>query len=477
MLNLRRRGRLAVGGALVAGALGLSATAGAQTGPNANHIIYGSGSSTTYAMMMSLDSLFDQSLGCYMTQPTGTNQTLNFSCASNNQGIQVGEGYTENPLNDVAIEMPALGSSAGIQQVEYGGAGTNGTTLKTAVVNYARSSRQFKTTDYPGLNFVAYATDGVSWFSFPSVGGVASASAKVKNLSLTQLIGIWSGTITNWSTVGGAKAPICVYAGQISSGTSSTWASALGFASPTTANAYVDSNPKLVGCHVPKGQTYATSHTLPENVGQQIVKNGDEGDAIYFFSYGKYQVVCGKTPTGACNNNKPKTLPVLGKINGVAPSPTTILCDTVQCTTQFPVVRDLFNAYSNGSFTSKVSAEFGFPAATRATVNYVSEIGFLCKPQTDKAKAPVLDPTSGVSYRTEIVDIIQAQGFIPFPLQTKGEDVNTVDTPAAAILKATSDTVYSVNDPIVGNGTTANEAIQDPNGYCQVWTTDGNGKP
>jgi hypothetical protein len=64
----------------------------------------------------------------------------------------------------VALSEPALGSSAGIAQVEYGGYGNDGnpgiggTADPTAVVGYARSSRQFSpTSDYPGLNFVAYA--------------------------------------------------------------------------------------------------------------------------------------------------------------------------------------------------------------------------------------------------------------------------------------------------------------------------------
>ena len=127
------------------------------------------------------------------------------SCASSNGGNQVGLAYTENPINDVATEEPALGSSAGVQQLEYGGTGSDGATPAnpTAVVNYARSSRANKTSDYPGLNFVAYATDGVSFLTFPEVNGKASPSAKVKNLSITQLSGIFTGKITNWDKVGG----------------------------------------------------------------------------------------------------------------------------------------------------------------------------------------------------------------------------------------------------------------------------------
>jgi hypothetical protein len=85
-------------------AMAISSPAGASTTTAANHVILGSGSSTTYNMMQALDTLFNDSLGCYMTQPSGTTQTLDFSCASVNGGNQVGQGYTENPVNDVAAE-------------------------------------------------------------------------------------------------------------------------------------------------------------------------------------------------------------------------------------------------------------------------------------------------------------------------------------------------------------------------------------
>jgi ABC-type phosphate transport system substrate-binding protein len=485
MQKLMRRGRRVAVGGVLAGALLAAMTiagpAGASTTPAANNIIVGSGSSTSYDMMQGLDTLFNDSLGCYMTQPTGTNQTLNFSCASSNPGQnQVGEGYTENPINDVATEEPALGSSGGIDQIEYSGTGNDGggSAEPTAPVNFARSSRQFKSSDYPGLNFVAYATDGVSWFAFPTVNGVDTPSHGVTSLSTKQLTDIWTGTKTNWDQVGGKAGSICVYTAQLSSGTEATWATALLGSSGTPAelNAYVNSNPSLPGCKTPTGQTYGQSHTIFENEGQDIVENGDEANAIFFFSYGKYQVECKPSPaTGQCANGA-KVTTRLGEINKITPDPTTILCGS-GCTTPFPVTRDLFNVYSNGSFSPAVSAQFGFPVATAATINYVSEIGFLCKGQLDTNGNEVDDPSTSGWYHTEIDNVISAQGFIPFPLQSSGQDINSVDTPATAVLAADGDTTYSPNDPITGSTTAANEAISDPVGYCQVWTTDLNTPP
>ncbi len=484
---MRRRRRIAItgvlSGALVA-AMAFTGTAQAATTTAKNSTIIGSGSNTTYYMMQALDTLFNDALGCYMTQPTGTPQTLNYSCASNAEGNQVGQAFTENPRNDVAFEEPALGSSGGIDQLESTGPGNDGggTAQPTAPVNFARSSRQFKTSDDPGLNFVGYATDGVSWVSFPKVNGKATPSAKVTNLTTTQLEDIWTGKITNWDKVGGANATICVYTAQVSSGTESTWATAMNQASPTDLNAYVDSLSTLKGCKTPKGISYAKSHTLTENEARSIVEVGDESNAIFFYSYGKFQVNC-VIRTALCDDNlSPKTSTIYyGKINGVTANTTTILCDTKACKVPFPVTRDLFNVYSNGSFSPTVNSTYGFPAATAATLNYVSEIGFLCKPQVNTKGVRIPDPTGGSWYRSEINQIIEQQGFIPFPLQ-KHEDINTVDTPAVDVLKAdgAAGSVYAANDPIVANGVAANERSSvsaDPSGYCQVWTTDTNTAP
>ena len=76
-------GRAAAGGA-IAGALlaslGLIGPAGATTQPAANSTIVGSGSATTYYLMQSLDSLFNDSQGCQIFDPTRADQTLNFAC-------------------------------------------------------------------------------------------------------------------------------------------------------------------------------------------------------------------------------------------------------------------------------------------------------------------------------------------------------------------------------------------------------------
>jgi ABC-type phosphate transport system substrate-binding protein len=506
MLNLMRRPRRIATWGLLTGALvvvmALAVPAGAQTTTPANNIIVGSGSSSTYNMMQGLDTLFNDALGCYMTQPSGTTQTLNFSCASNNEGNQVGESYTENPINDVATEEPALGSSAGIEQLESQGTGSDGASPAnpSAPVNYARSSRLYNSGDDPGLNFVAYATDAVSWFTFPKVNGKASASSGFPSADMTKndLIDIWNGTYTKWNEIpypdGSLPGPdsstqsICPYVAQSSSGTDSTWATFLDFSSAGTLNAaYVGTNPtktELPNCKVPSGETYSQSHTIFENEGKSIVQNGDEGNAIFLFSWGKYGILCGvpeKDRSLLCADGKGSSYTTqLGEINGITADSTTIYCDTEACEAPFPCIRFLYNVYSDGSFTPADNAEYGFPVATNATLNYVSEIGFICKSQLDAKGNEVDDPNTGLWYHTEISDVIDASGFLPLPYQSSGESATGVAIahPAATILSDNDPSgTYLYNDPVVNAGTAANAAETNPDGYCIVWTTDGNATP
>lgn len=236
-------------------------------------------------------------------------------------------------------------------------------------LDVARSSRAPNLTgasagDNKGLNFVAYAMDGVSWFHFtktsaegvaPTSGGtaVATPSAAVTNLTVAQLHDIYMGTLgctvgtasytNNWicvqpnSVTGVAPfttnclsgpstscpydAPIAVYMAQNGSGTEGTWASALG----------------LTGSFPFGGEN--TNHVIFENETESIYSDpaNDEADAIFLFSYGKFNTVCpgaAATPTvpgsaGYCGTKPASGIPAgsavaLGEMNGVMVNPTTI---------------------------------------------------------------------------------------------------------------------------------------------------------
>ena len=458
MLSLRKRGRVAAvvaGAGAVVGSLALAAPAFAGTSPAANNTIIGSGSATTYQVMTSLGDLFNGLPGCNMIVAAGSPQPLNYSCqAPANPNTA---SFGENPSNDVAMQEPPLGSSNGITQLENQ-APTSTPPVPVAPSNFARSSRALKAGDLAGLNFVSYAKDGVSWFHFTEIDGKPTASANVNNLTSAQLTAIANGHvaggITNWNQVpGGINAPILVFAAQAGSGTESTWESAVGANWALTA--------------IKESKTGTTNHVVFENEDRQIIQATSTnsanpssyiGNIIFLFSYGKYTVscttgpkVCGGTPMPGTTSSKP-TKAVIGQINGVAPTTQTILCTTVGPTCPkgpFPVPRFIYNIYANSHAASDSPALL---PATPATLNFVSEAGFICKPNTS-----VLDPVTGLSVRSEITATISGAGFIPLPSVTN-EDTG-VNFPATF--------------PSTGAGSQYKQWDNPPNkpGFCMVTST------
>jgi ABC-type phosphate transport system substrate-binding protein len=482
-----RRARLSV----LAGLLGVSAAvvgfavpAGAATVPAANNLIIGVGSNTTYFMMTQLSDLFNESPGCDLVVASGT-QNDNYSCPSPQNSTGVGEnglgdgsGYTntgseaqgdpENPYNDVAVEYPPLGSSVGIKELDQ--RGTN-----NAPANFARSSRgpnnglptpsgdsvPTAASDPAGLNFVAYAADAVPWLHWTKVDGIATPSSEITSLSLPQLAAIYNGTITEWSKLcpttpkktakkcassAGTK-PIVVYTAQSGSGTESTWATEL----QLTAS----------GTNLFNGVPNDGKHVIFENEISAILANGDEANAIFFFSAGKFGVDCTtgatKGTTASCggpsSTSPPNSEMALGEESDVTGGPAITASKSTILDGSFPTDRFLYNVYSNGTNTGTNP----IPVATQATLNFVSEYGFICKQDS------AIDSNSGNSYGSEIQSIITNNGFFPLPSATM--DASNVDSNASI-----SDPGYSFVDPGSQSTTKSTES-----GDCRVFTTDGDG--
>jgi ABC-type phosphate transport system substrate-binding protein len=500
------RGAVTVGGTLLGAAVvtaAFSMPAGATVDPPANNVIIGSGSSTTYSMMQQLDDLFNSSPGCqqFVPFPSATLlQPLDYSCTT----PPTTTANPENPYNDVATEEPALGSSNGIQQLEDQGAhGTaspsGGTDIGNVAQNqnYARSSRALKTSDLKGLNFAAYAEDGVTWFHYLTTGNkVATPSNAIDNLTQPQVIGIWNGTYTNWDQVGGTNAPIVVFSAQEGSGTQSTWKGYLGY-DPSAATNQVNCTNITVtpptGCVGPAvifenedaqitasaftgSQATFVKKTNPDWGGTSATLTDIRNDAIFFFSSGKYNLSCSTNKGTHCGGSllPTGTTNAIGELAGVAPTEQTILDG------QFPDTRYLYNVYSDGSNSN-------IPAATAATVNYVSEIGFLCNPNKGSATA-VLDPNTGATYISEIQADIEAQGFYPLSAGAASGTVNqtpidegTLTNPASALLndaggqgagQTSADPGYAQYKPYDAFAVTGPN--NDPSGFCLATSTDSN---
>lgn len=452
-LSRRKRAGLIGGAALAASvvSLGLAnvAPAGASNLPPGNTIIIGSGSQTAYALMTGIDDLFNQSQGCNEVATGSETQSLSFNCAGatdgsgNAVGLPANEG--ENPLNDVALQETPLGGTNGLKQLEQQVpvlcTPSATTCTSSEPINFATTVRNPLPTDPPGLNFVNYAKDAISWFHFTEVNSVATPSSTITNLTIPDLTNIWDGTYTNWDQipgVSGGNANICVYVTNTGSGLYSLWQTYLNI---PALNSYVNSltNPPA-GCGTNNSETYAQSHTIEQNEDASIIANGDEANAIFFFSNGRFRqtckVVCGGTtvPGGGTSTS------VLSKINGITLNNTNILNG------KWPTPVYLSNVYSDGSNSS-------IPVASQATLNFVSEDGFICKPQTSSG-SDILDPITGIWYHKELTTLYANEGFVPLALGSEG----TVSNPA--VLTAP----YNGYD---SSGT-------DPSGYCTVISTDGN---
>jgi hypothetical protein len=589
--RLPRRHKLALGVSAVGGALAaltMAAPAGAVSPPTnvnypaaaANNLIVGSGSSTDYQMMIGLDSLFNQVPGCVITSgsvtgaPSKGSQELNYACETNSGGTTLeqvpGNSYLDNPINDVAAEEPPMGSSNGIAQLELGrnqantGVGTAFTTTnqqQVSAINYARSSRDPSSgNDIQGLNFVAYAKDGVAPLIWASAGGVKAPFAKTvltSGLTTAQLTGIYNGSIYDWAQVGATKsAPIFVYSAQEGSGTQSTFKTFLGNFDPSSASNKVNctdpaapgdkatltsytpagaktpipfpANTALVNCQGPNvifenelSSVIANATSTTESPIASTWTTNNPGanaieDSIFFYSWGKFSLQCEglKSQTQYLDKSSTKlaikegtncggldlsTLttkyqPELVPVNGIAATPTTILATSG---TVYPIDRFLYNIYSNGSNAN-------IPEASAATLNYVSEVGFLCKAQTvngaaegtlpssttstDSNANDIVDPSTGIWYHDEIFNQIIASGFLPVNAVAGAQIANTTDGPALANENAANATHTAFS--LLSAGTygasyltadapnqTSNTSISTTTsmpGYCILSTTDGN---
>jgi phosphate transport system substrate-binding protein len=129
---------------------------------------------------------------------------------------------TRASLTPTRATLPLNGSSAGKTALANSAAVPNG------AIDIARSSSPRGTGDPATFQYFGYAKDGVSWAA-SSTGAGAGVT-----LTLAQLRGIYDGSITNWSQVGGTNTAIKVYLPQAGSGTLAFFTSkVLGF-DPTT---------------------------------------------------------------------------------------------------------------------------------------------------------------------------------------------------------------------------------------------------
>jgi hypothetical protein len=292
--------------------------------------------------------------------------------------------------------------------------------VPVAPADAARSSRAPKLTsggDFQGLNFVAYAEDAVSYLYWSEFNGAQTDASKciaqigAANITTAELKTVWNETYTTggtpsqtWNSVfgcttGGSSKPIYAYWALNNTGTESTWVNTTGASFPTAAS------------HWPSNQI------IFENETASILKNAATvpiGDVMFFFSYGNFNKNCAPNASelstdtfcaGTSTTTTANAVQLGSSLNGIALSQTSINAQLPGLeSAAFPGDRLLYNVYSDG-------ANPNIPVSSPATLNAVSEDGFICKPAT----ATDVDPNTGLTYHSEIDAAITNQGFLPLP--------------------------------------------------------------
>lgn len=111
------------------------------------------------------------------------------------------EAYMAENAN-MQIDVQGGGSSVGVKAAGQ----------KTADIGMvSREVKESEYAEFPGIEVYVIALDGIAIVAHPGVG--------VDNLTVEQIRGIFGGTITNWSEVGGADANIIVASREEGSGT------------------------------------------------------------------------------------------------------------------------------------------------------------------------------------------------------------------------------------------------------------------
>ena len=547
-----RRGAVAV--AAVATALGASLATAVPAGATsslsapANASIVGAGSATTYDVMVKLGTLFNAGASCDLYQPSTAASAVvpqDFSCVVDSNPSQTSPaingasvaGTPVNPFGDVAIQEPPVGSSVGIKilsnQGSKGEAGitSGGQAISVANnVDFARSSRNIKTTDYKGLNFVAYAKDGISWTHYVSTGAtkaVATPSAAVTNLTKAQLQGVFNtGATNNWSQVGGTSAPMIVFSAQVGSGTWDSWG---GYVASTAS--YKTSDPtNKVNCYDTTDQSTCQGPavifenqtatlklaSLPTNL------QSPNADVLSHFGIGSKTVtatgstktsiaapaVCAKwiwgCTAGAVTGSK---APYSKSFTLNTPTDDTVKADAIyfsstgkynyQCSQKAAKSKvdtcggtqaGLGYAYKLGNIESveptQANVLTGTFPSTRLLFNVYSNGSNANIPATKAAAlnfigeqgflcrpgtASDVDPTTGVNYRSEINAAILSEGFYPISAGASSGTVNTTPVSMATLAHPASNTTSGTKYAAYDDGRDSSG-----NGFCIISTTDGN---
>lgn len=168
-------------------------------------------------LMISMLSLGLMACGAKEEADTATEETTE---AVSGTVVITGSTSVEKILNDMADEFTALNPGV---TIEYTGSGSSAgiKDTKAGTNNIGASSRELKEEEVEDvLKQQVFAYDGIAVIVNPANGA--------SDITLEELLGVYSGEITNWSELGGNDAEIFVVSREESSGTRSAFEELIG---------------------------------------------------------------------------------------------------------------------------------------------------------------------------------------------------------------------------------------------------------
>jgi len=163
---------------------------------------------TSYIVIIAV-SIIIVAAGGYYWMTTQQPSTVQIQQKGSDTLLILAQNWAENYMSDNQnVEIVVSG----------GGSGTGISALINKQIDIADASRQIKQTEIDAAKEVG--VDPVEWkVALDGISIIVNTESEIDELSYNQLRGIYNGSITNWSVVGGTDAPVITYGRQSTSGT------------------------------------------------------------------------------------------------------------------------------------------------------------------------------------------------------------------------------------------------------------------
>ncbi len=163
---------------------------------------------TSYIIIIAV-SLVIVAAGGYYWMTTQQPSTVQIQQKGSDTLLVLAQNWAEDYMSDNSnVEIVVSG----------GGSGTGISALINKQIDIADASRQIKQTEIDAAKEVD--VNPVEWkVALDGISLIVNSENPIDELSYNQLRGIYNGSITNWSEVGGIDAPVITYGRQSTSGT------------------------------------------------------------------------------------------------------------------------------------------------------------------------------------------------------------------------------------------------------------------